>query len=136
MNRTAGLLTAALSRVAPVISVSIPDPANRATWIVEYGANCTAAQKEAAEAIIVTFNVNAVDSITNYQARAALIASGHFDTVNAYMQAQPAQSMARQAWEYANTYQRNSEFIAALGPLLGFTPAQIDDLFTAAAQVK
>lgn len=75
------------------------------------------------------------DIVTNYQARAALIAAGLFDTVNTAMLALPANSVERQAWEYANTFSRQSPIIAALGAQLSLTNEQIDGLFTAAAQV-
>lgn len=79
--------------------------------------------------------LNVPDTVTNYQARAALIAAGLFDTVNTAMLALPASSIERQAWEYANTFSRQSPIIAALGAQLNLTSDQIDGLFTAAAQV-
>jgi hypothetical protein len=42
---------------------------------------------------------------------------------------------AKIAWEYATVWYRDSAFITSLGPSLGLTEAQIDDLFIAAAQV-
>lgn len=85
--------------------------------------------------IIVRKRQTVPDIVTNYQARAALIAAGMFDTVNGAMLALPANSVERQAWEYANTFSRQSPIIAALGAQLNLTNQQIDDLFTAAAQV-
>lgn len=75
------------------------------------------------------------DAVTNYQARAALISAGLFDTVNAAMLALPANAIERQAWEYANTFSRSSPIITALGAQLNLTSEQIDGLFLAAAQV-
>lgn len=73
--------------------------------------------------------------VTNYQARAALLAAGLFEQVDAAVKAQGPTSAAFQAWEYANSVYRNSPLIAGLGAALGLTAAQIDDLFRAAAAI-
>lgn len=43
----------------PVDGVSIGDPANRATWIVQYGAAATAPQKTAGAALLLTVAIDA-----------------------------------------------------------------------------
>ncbi len=73
--------------------------------------------------------------VTNYQARAALLAAGLFDQVDAAVKAQGTTSAAFQAWEYANNVYRNSPLIAGLGAALGLSAQQIDDLFRAAAAI-
>lgn len=72
--------------------------------------------------------------VTNYQARAALIASGLFEAVDTAVKAQGPASQAWQAWEYANVFLRTSPFIVEMGAALGQTPAQIDALFVEAAK--
>ena len=74
------------------------------------------------------------DAVTNYQARAALIAAGLFDKADAAVRAS-GDPKAVQAWDYANNFYRSSPFIAKLGGDLGLADSQIDDLFRAAAAI-
>ncbi len=74
--------------------------------------------------------------VTNYQARAALIAAGLFEQVDTAVKAGGAGTPAYQAWEYANQVYRNSPLIIGLGEALGIDAAQIDALFVAAAQIE
>jgi hypothetical protein len=53
--------------------------------------------------------------VTNYQARAALLQVGLFVTVDAMIKAMEPTQPAFQAWEFANNFYRNSEFINTLG---------------------
>lgn len=73
--------------------------------------------------------------VSPYQARMALHAAGLLDDVEALMADATITRAAKIAWEYATTWQRDSQFIAELAPALGLSEAQIDDLFIAAAQV-
>src|SRR5262249_34752157 len=50
-------------------------------------------------------------SVTNYQARAALINAGLFADVDALVKEAGTDSIVYQAWEYAATIERNSPFI-------------------------
>lgn len=72
--------------------------------------------------------------ITMRQARLALLGAGKLAAVDTAINAmdEPAKSAAKIEWEYSNTVQRHNGFVAALGPALGLTDAQIDALFSAA----
>lgn len=70
-------------------------------------------------------------SITNFQARAALMQAGLFDQGDAAAKA--AGGVAHQAWEYGNVFERNSPTIAALAAGLGLSAKQVDDLFVVAS---
>ena len=74
-------------------------------------------------------------SVTPYQARMALLGAGLLATVEALMEDPGTDQAAKIAWEYATTIERDSPFIAALGPALGLTDEQIDVLFIAAAAI-
>lgn len=78
---------------------------------------------------------NPAESVTNYQARAALLAAGLFDQVDAAVKAQGVDSQAFQAWEYANNIYRSSALINGLATALGLSAGQVDDLFAAAAKI-
>lgn len=73
--------------------------------------------------------------ITMRQARLALLGAGKLAAVDTAINAmpEPAKSAAKIEWEYSNTVQRHNGFVAALGPALALTDAQIDALFVAAA---
>lgn len=70
-------------------------------------------------------------SVTNFQARAALMDAGLFEEADSAVRA--AGGIAFQAWEYAGVFERRSPLIDALGKGLGLSDAEIDGLFIAAA---
>jgi hypothetical protein len=76
-------------------------------------------------------------SVTMAQARLALLGAGiTASTVDAQIAAIPddlQREAAKIQWEYEAYVKRSSPLIAALGPALGLTDAQIDDLFRQAA---
>jgi len=84
-----------------------------------------------------------VGEVTNYQIRAALIGDGLFDAVNTYMLSLPPADLARQGWEYGNTFLRSSDFVVSLTPLLAQllaitieqASAKLDALFASASAV-
>jgi hypothetical protein len=76
-------------------------------------------------------------TVTMRQARLALLAVGLLDDVEDAIEAIPDLKTRRAAqidWEYATDVRRDSPLIAQLGPNLGLTDAQIDELFIAASQ--
>jgi len=75
----------------------------------------------------------AVQSVTPLQARKALRAGGFLAAVEAMVDAAPADSDIKMAWDWALTWERGSPFVAQLGATLGLTEQQIDDLFALAA---
>jgi hypothetical protein len=77
-------------------------------------------------------------SVTMRQARLALLGAGLLSTVDAAIDAiedETVKAAARIEWEYANEVWRESQFVQQLAGGLGLTGAQIDALFTAAAQL-
>lgn len=77
-----------------------------------------------------------ITAVTNYQARAALIQAGLFDAVaNGVAQLGPS-SLEFQAWEYANTFVRDSQFIISMASTLGLSEGQVDALFKAASEIS
>lgn len=76
-----------------------------------------------------------VTVVTNYQARAALIQAGLFDAVaNGVAQLGPS-SLEFQAWEYANTFVRDSQFIVSMASDLGLSEYQVGALFESASKI-
>ena len=72
-------------------------------------------------------------SVTRYQALAALYNAGLLDQVKAAVAA--AGGLTQIAWDNATTFERSSAFISAMQGALGLTAAQVDGLFVAAAQI-
>lgn len=70
-------------------------------------------------------------SVTPRQARLALLNAGLLDQVEAAIAAGPRADQI--TWEFAVDVRRDYPMIANLGTALGFTDAQIDDLFRTAA---
>lgn len=73
--------------------------------------------------------------VTPRQARLALLASGDLAAVEAALQGlpEPDKTAAITEWEYANTVDRNSAWIAQMTVVLGKTEAEMDALFDLAA---
>ena len=100
----------------------------------EAAADAQEAAYVAAEAAKVA-EARAKRSVTPYQARVALLRAGKLGPINQFMNDPQTPEEAKLAWEYAIAIQRNSAFIAALGPALGMTEAEIDTLFDVAETV-
>lgn len=73
--------------------------------------------------------------VTPRQARLALLASGDLAAVEAALQGlpEPDRTAAITEWEYANTVERTSAWIAQMTVVLGKTEAEMDALFDLAA---
>lgn len=76
-----------------------------------------------------------VSSVTPRQARLALLGAGKLAAVEAALAAMTGAQgeAARITWEFATEVRRDDPLIAALGPVLNLTGAQIDALFVTAA---
>lgn len=75
-------------------------------------------------------------TVTRFQALATLAAGGWLDVVHTYIDNLPRTDITRLAFENATDWERTSPTVNALATMLGLTDAQVDDLFTAAAQVS
>jgi len=79
-----------------------------------------------------------LDDVTPRQIRQALILSGvSTDMIETALNTlpEPTRSMAKTEWEYSIAFQRRRPIVAAIGTMLGWTPAQIDDLWALAAKL-
>ena len=106
------------------------EPGKTAYWSGEAWINVAAAQPAAA---VVAPVVPA--SVTMRQGREALIRAGLDEAVDAAIDAIPdpvARKIARNAWTMSNNFERHNGFISQLGPAIGLTEDQIDQLFIVA----
>ncbi len=76
-------------------------------------------------------------SVTMRQARQAMLSAGILAQVDALIAAMPGEEgeSARIDWNHAREVKRDWPLIGALGPQIGLTEQQIDDLFIYAATV-
>jgi hypothetical protein len=70
-------------------------------------------------------------SVSPLQARKALRQQGLLATVQGAVAAADADT--QDAWEYATSFDRNSPFVLGMAQVLGWTDAQLNDLFVLAA---
>lgn len=75
-------------------------------------------------------------SVTRFQAIAALHLAGHLPTVEAIMAAPETPILTKLAWNNALNFERNSATLATLAGVLGLTDADLDALFTTAAGLE
>ena len=74
--------------------------------------------------------------VSRFQARVALYNFGLFKTVETYMLSTSAPFTAREAWESASVFKRNSPTLISIGALLKLTDEQLDELFREALEVS
>ena len=77
------------------------------------------------------------DHITMRQARLVLLGIGKLAAVDAAINSlpEPHKSGAKITWEYSTEVQRKNGLVSQLGPSLGLTESQIDELFIAGAKL-
>lgn len=73
-------------------------------------------------------------SVTPFQAKAAIYAAGLLPAVEAAIAAAP--KVAQLAWSDATEFTRDSPTIATMAAAIGLTSAQVDALFVAASQIE
>lgn len=74
-------------------------------------------------------------SVTRFQALAALAQAGLFITVDNMMMQFPVDDLRRLAWLDAQTFERNSPTMLEMAAALNLSDPQLDALFTAAADI-
>lgn len=83
-----------------------------------------------------TLSATVPQTVTRFQALAALHLAGKLTAVQAIMAAPETPVLAKLAWDNALSFERNSPTLASLAPMVGMTSADLDALFTAAAQIE
>ena len=75
-------------------------------------------------------------TVTRFQALAALHIAGHLPAVQAIMAAPETPVLAKLAWDNALSFERSSPTLASLAAMIGLTSQDLDQLFTAAAGIE
>lgn len=79
-----------------------------------------------------------IPSVTPRQIRQALVLTGiSIETIEATLAGlpEPTKSLATIEWEYSTLFIRNNNFVKQLGPMLGFTNDQLDQLWLLAGKL-
>ncbi len=74
-------------------------------------------------------------TVTRFQALAALHLAGHLPAVEAIMAAPETPTLEKLAWANALSFERTSPTLASLAGAIGLTSQDLDALFTTAAGV-
>lgn len=74
-------------------------------------------------------------SVTRYQAKAALLDAGLLDAVDAMMASPDTPRVVKLAWAEALYFERQSPTVQSLGSALGLDDAALDALFVAGSQI-
>lgn len=75
-------------------------------------------------------------SVSRFQARAALHLAGLLDEVQALMDDPATDKLAKLAWQDAQDFRRISPTVLGMGAALGWSDAQLDQLFITAAGIE
>ena len=78
----------------------------------------------------------ATTEVSRFQARVALYNFGLLEGVNKMMLDPSTPFIAKEAWESAQVFKRNSHIVTAIGDGLELTEDQIDELFEAALEIQ
>lgn len=136
-NQCPGWRPVPLVEGLPYDAAKVIEPRPEADWqITETHVQVTYTVRDKTPAETEASKPPVPTAVTNFQARAALLTAGLFDRVNDALLAMPANSTARQAWEYANELTRNGTLVNSMAETLGLTAAQLDDLFRQAATIE
>lgn len=76
------------------------------------------------------------ETVTRFQARAALHIAGHLSAVEALMANEATPVLARLAWQDALEFKRQSPTVQAMAAALGLDDSAVDQLFITAAQIE
>ena len=74
-------------------------------------------------------------SVTRFQAKAALLGAGLLAQVDAYMALPDTPMVTKLAWTETQDFERGSPTVAGLSALLGLTSEQVDALFITASGI-
>jgi hypothetical protein len=75
-------------------------------------------------------------SVTRFQAKAALLGAGLLEQVEAYMAMPDTPMVTKLAWTDTQDFERASPTVAGLSALLGLTSEQVDELFITASGIS
>lgn len=76
------------------------------------------------------------ESVTAFQAQAALQLAGLLDTVIDYINQPSTPVLTKLAWDKALHFERHSPMVTTIGTELGLTEQELDNLFIQAATIK
>lgn len=133
------LLHEIIAAVAPIMGVSIGDPADKATWRVDFDPAATIEQRNAAKALLVGYDITSlpIPAISKAQCLLWLLTINKTEAdIDALIAAIPDagnRAVAQIVWKHREPFHRSHPLFNQIGADLGLSPSQIDDAFRAAA---
>jgi hypothetical protein len=119
----------------PRMCVLTPPPEMSADY-VWLGRKWGRAEDYIDEAAISAQTALVPQTVSSFQARAALHLAGLLEQVETLMQSSETDMLAKLAWQDAQEFKRQSPTVLAMAQALDLTDAQIDALFVTAAGIE
>ena len=123
---------------SPLFWVEAPQEVSPSTHLLSPDSNTFVLREETPEEVPTQSKEEwrATTEVSRLQARVTLYNFGLLDAVNKMMSDPATPFIAKEAWESAGVFKRNSPTVIALGAGLKLTEEQIDELFKAALEVQ
>lgn len=138
LYRVAEVTAAAFDVASPLFWVEAPPEVSPLTHLFD-NSSATFVLHEATHEEVPTQSKEewrATTEVSRFQARVALYNFGLLEAVNKMMADPTTPFIAKESWESAGVFKRNSPTVVAMGAGLKLTEDQIDDLFKAALEIQ
>ena len=138
LYRVAEVTAAAFDVASPLFWVEAPPEVSPLTHLFD-NSSATFVLHEATPEEVPTQSKEewrATTEVSRFQARVALYNFGLLEAVNKMVSDPATPFIAKEAWESAQVFKRNSPTVVAMGAGLKLTEDQIDELFKAALEIQ
>lgn len=138
LYRVAEVTAAAFDVASPLFWVEAPPEVSPSTHLFDNSSATFVLHKATLEEVPTQSKEEwrATTEVSRFQARVALYNFGLLEAVNKMMSDPATPFIAKEAWESADVFKRNSSTVVATGAGLKLTEDQIDELFKAALEIQ
>lgn len=138
LYRVAEVTAAAFDVASPLFWVEAPPEVSPSTHLFSPDSATFVLHKATLEEVPTQSKEEwrATTEVSRLQARVALYNFGLLEAVNKMMSDPATPFIAKEAWESADVFKRNSSTVVATGAGLKLTEDQIDELFKAALEIQ
>ncbi len=138
LYRVAEVTTVAFDVASPLFWVEAPPEVSPLTHLFDNSSATFVLHKATLEEVPTQSKEEwrATTEVSRFQARVALYNFGLLEAVNKMMSDPATPFIAKESWESAGVFKRNSPSVVAMGADLKLTEDQIDELFKAALEIQ
>ena len=138
LYRVAEVTAAAFDVASPLFWVAAPPEVSPSTHLFDNSSATFVLHETTPEEVPTQSKEEwrATTEVSRFQARVALYNFGLLEAVNKMMSDPATPFIAKEAWESAGVFKRNSPTVVAMGASLKLTEDQIDELFKAALEIQ